>query len=63
MKQAVFGNFSMSSNRKFWAIYDDSTETFYRRNGYNGGLGAVIEFKSKEYANRKIKEMGNEKRR
>jgi hypothetical protein len=59
--EPVFGNFSMSNTKKQWAIYDNESKRMYRRNGYHGGAGAVVTFKTREAAQRKINQLLNSK--
>lgn len=58
MMRPVFGAFSSSSIKKAWAIYVNE-ETFYTRNGYHGGFGTIVEFKTKETAEKKIADLLN----
>lgn len=51
--KAVYGRWSQQNNRKSWAIAKDNH--VFRRNGYNGGAGAVITYKTQAAAEKKIK--------
>lgn len=51
----VFGAFH-SDMKKIWVIYLNE-KTFYTRNGYHGGFGTIVSFKSKEAAEKKIVEL------
>ena len=52
----VFGNFAMNSTKKIWAIYINEN-TFYTRNGWSGGFGTIVAFKSREAAEAKIAQL------
>jgi hypothetical protein len=51
--KAVYGKWSLQNSRKSWAIAKD--DHVFRRNGYNGGAGAVITYKTQAAAEKKIK--------